>query len=100
MGNPNLSAERTVKYEIGIWQRINRNLSVDINLYYKDIYDLLSTKTITTFNDVKYGLYTNKDYGNVRGLELKLDYIHDNLSILTKTQKGYLYERIQQSKSK
>ena len=83
MGNPNLSAEKTVKYEIVIWQRINKNLSVDVNLYYKDIYDLLSTKTITTFNDVKYGLYTNKDYGNVRGLELKLDYIHENLSILT-----------------
>tara|TARA_Y100001970_G_scaffold88177_1_gene111357 strand:+ start:3730 stop:6333 length:2604 start_codon:yes stop_codon:yes gene_type:complete len=83
MGNPNLSAEKTVKYEIGIWQRINRNFSVDINLYYKDIYDLLGTKTITTFNDVKYGLYTNKDYGNVRGLELKLDYINQNLSVLT-----------------
>ena len=83
MGNPNLSAERTVKYEIGLWQRINNNLSADINLYYKDIYDLLSTKTITTFNDVKYGLYTNKDYGNVRGLELKLDYIHQNVSILS-----------------
>jgi len=83
MGNPNLSAEKTVKYEIGIWQRINRNFSVDINLYYKDIYDLLGTKTITTFNDVKYGLYTNKDYGNVRGLELKLDYINENLSVFT-----------------
>ena len=54
MGNPNLSAERTVKYEIGLWQRINNNLSADINLYYKDIYDLLSTKTITTFNAVSY----------------------------------------------
>ena len=33
----------------------------DVNLYYKDIYDLLSTEIITTFNNVKYGLYTNKD---------------------------------------
>ena len=34
---------------------------------------LISTKIITTYNQVKYGLYSNKDYGNVRGLELKLD---------------------------
>jgi len=83
MGNPNLSAEKTVKYEIGVWQKINRNVSFDVNLYYKDIYDLLSTEIITTFNNVKYGLYTNKDYGNVRGLELKLDMLYENVSIMT-----------------
>jgi len=83
MGNPNLSAEKTVKYEIGVWQRLNRNISFDINLYYKDIYDLLSTEIITTFNNVKYGLYTNKDYGNVRGLELKLDMLYDNVTVMT-----------------
>ena len=52
-------------------------------LYYKDIYDLLSTKTITTFNDVKYGLYTNKDYGNVRGMEIKFDVLYNNLNVMT-----------------
>ena len=83
MGNPNLSAEKTVKYEIGVWQRINRNVSFDVNLYYKDIYDLLSTQVITTFNNVKYGLYTNKDYGNVRGLELKLDALYNNITVMT-----------------
>ena len=57
MGNPNVSAEKTVSYEIGLWQRINQFMSADINLYYRDIYELLGTKTITTFNEVKYGLY-------------------------------------------
>ena len=80
MGNPNLSAEKTIKYEIGIWQRLNRYTGLDINLYYKDIYNLLGTRTITTFNNVKYGLYSNKDYGNVRGVELKLDFLYDNLT--------------------
>lgn len=82
MGNPNLAAEKTVKYEIGLWQRINRFLGMDINLYYKDIYDLLSTKVITNYIETKYGLYTNKAYGNVRGLELKMDMIYENLSVL------------------
>ena len=42
-------------------------------LFYRDIYNLLTTKTISTYNQVKYGLYSNKDYGNARGLEVKLD---------------------------
>ena len=83
MGNPNVSAEKTVSYEIGLWQRINQFMSADINLYYRDIYELLGTKTITTFNEVKYGLYTNKDYGNVRGLEIKLDAGYNNFTVMT-----------------
>ena len=74
LGNPNLEAEKTVNYELGFWQEIGKSMGLEIVLFYKDIYNLLSTKTITTYNQVKYGLYTNKDYGNVRGLELIYDY--------------------------
>jgi hypothetical protein len=28
---------------------------------------------ITTYNQIRYGLYSNKDYGNARGLEVKYD---------------------------
>ena len=48
-------------------------MALDVALFYRDIYNLLTTKTISTYNQVRYGLYSNKDYGNVRGLELKLD---------------------------
>ena len=37
---------------------------------------------------MEYGIYTNKDYGNVRGLELKLDYSFDNLFLQT----NYTYQ--------
>ena len=73
MGNTLLEPEKTITYELGLWQGLSRNLSLDVALFYRDIYNLLSTKIITTYNQVKYGLYSNKDYGNVRGLELKLD---------------------------
>ena len=73
LGNPNLEAEKTVQYEVGIWQRLNSLIGLELNLYYRDIYNLLSTTVITTYNEVKYGLYTNKDYGNVRGLETIVD---------------------------
>lgn len=35
---------------------------------------MLSAQVITTFNQIRYGLYSNKDYGNVKGLEVKYDY--------------------------
>ena len=73
MGNTLLEPEKTITYEIGLWQELNQVMALDVALFYRDIYNLLTTKTISTYNQVKYGLYSNKDYGNVRGLELKLD---------------------------
>jgi len=73
MGNAQLKPQKTITYEIGIWQEIMDGMGLELALFYKDIYDLLSTKVISTYNQIEYGLYTNKDYGNARGLEVKLD---------------------------
>ena len=73
MGNVLLDPEKTITYEIGLWQELTRGLNLDVALFYRDIYNLLSTKIISTYNQIEYGLYTNKDYGNARGLEVKLD---------------------------
>ena len=71
-----------------MWQELNKNTSFEVNLYYRDIYDLLSLAVVSTYNQVEYGIYTNKDYGNVRGLELKLDYNFENLFLQT----NYTYQ--------
>jgi outer membrane receptor protein involved in Fe transport len=73
MGNPQLKAEKSVKYEIGLWQELLMGLNLDVALYYTDIYNLLSTKVIETYKDWRYGMYTNKDYGNRKGLEVSVD---------------------------
>jgi len=80
MGNSQLHAQKTVMYEIGLWQEITPGMGFEIAVFYRDIYDLLSTKVITTYNQIKYGLYTNKDYGNVRGVEFKYDFTRNNIS--------------------
>ena len=72
-GNSNLKSEKTVAYEIGLWQEVGPGMGLEVSLFYKDIYNLLSTKVISTYNQIEYGMYTNKDYGNVRGLEVKFD---------------------------
>lgn len=74
IGNPNLKPEKTVQYEMGLWQELQKNLGLEVSVFYRDIYDLLTATVITTYNQVKYGYYNNKDYGNVKGMELKLDY--------------------------
>ncbi|RPH97051.1 MAG: TonB-dependent receptor, partial [Calditrichaeota bacterium] len=74
MGNAQLHPQKTVSYEIGIWQELMRGMGLEVALFYKDIYDLLSTGIISTYNQIEYGLYTNKDYGNARGLEVKWDF--------------------------
>jgi outer membrane receptor protein involved in Fe transport len=74
LGNSQLKAEKTVQYEIGLWQQLMTGMGLEVSLYYKDIYNLLSTKVMTTYNQIKYGMFTNKDYGNARGIELTWDY--------------------------
>lgn len=80
MGNPQLKPEKTIQYEVGLWQQLNENMSFEVAVYYRDIYDLLGTRIVTTYNQVRYGLFTNLDYGNVKGMELKYDYIMESLS--------------------
>ncbi len=74
MGNALLKPQKTIQYEIGIWQQLIKGMGLELALYYRDIYALLSTQIISTYNQIEYGLYTNKDYGNARGLEVKWDY--------------------------
>ncbi|MCB0730166.1 MAG: TonB-dependent receptor [Ignavibacteriae bacterium] len=80
-GNPLIKAEKTVSYEMGIWQELLPNMGLELSVYYKDIYDLLSAVVYTTYNQIKYGLYSNKDYGNAKGFEMKFDYLMGPFSL-------------------
>ncbi|MBN2414563.1 TonB-dependent receptor [bacterium] len=80
MGNAQIKPEKTIQYEIGLWQQLMEGMGMEVALYYRDIYDMLSAKVITTFNQIEYGLYSNKDYGNAKGLELKFDFVRGSFS--------------------
>ncbi len=74
MGNAQIKAEKTVQYEFGLWQQVSQGMGIEVSLFYRDIYDLLSAQIFSTFNQIEYGLYSNKDYGNAKGLEIKYDF--------------------------
>ncbi len=79
-GNPNIKAERTVQYEMGLWQELIAGLGIELSVFYRDIYDLQSAIAVTTYSGRKYGVYSNKDYGNAKGFEFKIDYLAGPLS--------------------
>lgn len=80
MGNPQIKAQKTVQYEIGLWQELIKGMGLEVALFYRDIYDLLSARVITTYDQIEYGLYSNKDYGNAKGLEVKYDFVTGSFS--------------------
>jgi outer membrane receptor protein involved in Fe transport len=73
VGNPELKAQKTVKYELGLQQVLFPNVSIDVSLYYSDIRNLLGMEILKTYEGFLFGRYVNRDYGNVKGLILTLD---------------------------
>jgi len=74
-GNPDLNAQKTVMYEIGLQQQISDDIGIDATLFYRDVRDWVGTSPLisTTIDAVKYSMYENKDYSNVRGFTLKIE---------------------------
>ncbi|HEX7070923.1 MAG TPA: TonB-dependent receptor, partial [Rhodothermales bacterium] len=72
-GNPDLKAQKTVMYEIGLRQGIG-GLVVDVTGYYRDVRNWVSTSPLilTELPGVTYVLYANRDYANTKGLTLSL----------------------------
>lgn len=80
-GNPQLRAQKTVQYEIGLWQELMPDMGVEVALFYRDIYDLLSMDVVYTYSQHIYGLYTNLDYGNAKGLEVTYDWHYSHFFV-------------------
>jgi len=83
VGNPLIKPQKTIQYEVGLWQQLTDAMDLEVAVFYRDIYDLLSSKIVYTYSQIRYGLFDNKDYGNVRGLELKYQLRYGKFSVNT-----------------
>lgn len=75
-GQPNLDAQRTIAYEVGISHQFNDKMAVNLTAYYKDVTGLIGTRYYFPFVDGRYTgytLYVNEDYANMRGFEVNFD---------------------------
>jgi outer membrane receptor protein involved in Fe transport len=73
IGNPDLEAQRTVSYEIGLQQVLFESYSLDLSLYYRDIRNYLGMEIVDTYDGKTYFRYINRDYANVRGAVLSVE---------------------------
>jgi len=67
VGNPNLLPERTVNYEMGLQQQLSDFIGIDINLYYKNVRNLLGLEILATSDGTDYFRTVNRDYGLIKG---------------------------------
>ncbi len=75
MGNPNLKAQNTTQYELGLQQQFTNDLAVDFTVFVKDMRNLLGQEQFRLDNDVssRYVRYTNRDYGQAKGFSIYLE---------------------------
>ena len=71
VGNPNLTVEKTIQYEIGYENQVSDLIAFGFIAYYKDIYDLIQTRQILVLPNPYYQVI-NIDYGNVKGMEFTM----------------------------
>ena len=72
-GNPDLEAQKTIQYEVGLQQVLFPNIALDFSVYYRDIRNLLGVEILNTYEGFKYGRFINKDYGNTKGFIVTID---------------------------
>jgi outer membrane receptor protein involved in Fe transport len=72
VGNPDLKPERTIKYELGLQQELTGFLGLDVNLFYKNVRNLLGVEILGTLDNVLYTRTINRDYGLIKGATLAL----------------------------
>ncbi|MCB9058544.1 MAG: TonB-dependent receptor [Calditrichae bacterium] len=71
-GNAQINAQKTIKYEMGLWQELTPELSLEVSVYSSDVKDLLTAVVYTSTNQIEYAVFGNKDNANTKGLEVVL----------------------------
>lgn len=71
VGNPRVKPQKSVAYEAGVKQALGEDLALDVNLWYKDVTDLLATTEVRSY-PYHYVIYDNADYASIRGIDLTL----------------------------
>jgi len=72
LGNPRLTMERTVSYEVGLESSIANTYMARVSGYYKDIdNESGQVKYLSFYGDVNYTTNENTGYGDIRGFEFE-----------------------------
>jgi outer membrane receptor protein involved in Fe transport len=79
IGNPDLDAEKTVYYELGWTKLLGDNLRMGVTTYYRDVKNMIGAREVVDDDGNIYTVFTNSDYGSVKGFDLILESIDQHL---------------------
>ncbi len=71
VGNPRAKIQKTIAFEFGVKQAIANLFSVDISVYYRDIFDLLGSQFVNFF-PYQFSIINNSNYANAKGFEISI----------------------------
>ena len=71
--NPNLRPEKTINYELGFKQALNKSSALTISAFYREQRDMIQVRKLTGAFPVDYLSYDNIDFGTVKGATLTYD---------------------------
>ncbi len=74
IGNPRLEPQVTITYEAGVQHQFSEDYVVEIQAYYKNMYNYVNTELYSNPDNqaVKYYRYVSVDYGTSRGIDISL----------------------------
>lgn len=72
--NPNLRPEKTIDFAFGFKQKLAQFAAVTFKAYYKDFRDMIQLKKYFAAYPLSYNTYANVDFGNTKGVSLKLEF--------------------------
>ncbi len=73
VNNPNLKPEKTINYELGFKQALNKSSSIGFSAFYREQRDMIQVRKITGGYPVDYLTYGNLDFGTVKGATVSYD---------------------------
>ncbi len=74
VGNPGVKPQKTVSYESGLKVQLGDNSALEVTAYYKDLENLLGTHYYRKQLIYRYSVFTNIDYGSVKGIDFTWRY--------------------------
>jgi len=73
INNPNLKPERTIDYQLGFKQKLNKSSALTIAAFYRELRNMIQIVNVPYAYPADYQTYGNIDFGTVKGLTLTYD---------------------------
>jgi hypothetical protein len=71
--NPNLKPQRTIDYEVGFQQEVSKSSAIKMQVYYKEMRDMIQERQYAKAFPKTYLSYSNIDFGTVKGFTFSYD---------------------------